>query len=287
VLAWVAAAVVVLAWRVVPSRSGPRARCGFDVGGTAAAVAGLVLLVVGAGAVEEPGSVPVPPVGMLLAGAVLLAVFVLTQRFGRDPLLGWPALTTRSFLVPNGVAFVNTATTSASGTLVALVAQDLLELGPRATGLVLMPFSILVVLGSSTGRFWLRRPRRTGMAAGLAVVAVAIAALAAATAARSTALLAVAVGVAGLGLSWAAVTSTDAATAALPPDRQATAAGAVNTAAQVGTALGVAVLLTVASVGAGDTSSARGYVVAFLAAAALAAATAGALLVGRPAEPAG
>jgi MFS family permease len=89
--------------------------------------------------------------------------------------------------------------------------------------------------------------------------------------------MAAAAAVAGLGLSWASVTSTDAATAALPAERQGTAAGAVSTAAQVGTALGVAALVGVAGV-VGD--GARGYAVAFTVAAVLAAAAAGAVGLG-------
>jgi len=87
----------------------------------AGAVTGLVLLVVGAGLVENPDLVPVPAVLVLAAGAMLLGGFVLTQRYGRDPLLDWSALTHRRFLRANGVAFINTATTSASGPLVAFV----------------------------------------------------------------------------------------------------------------------------------------------------------------------
>lgn len=271
----VAAVVVLVAVRqVVPGSTRARgARRGIDVTGTVAAVSGLVLLVVGAGMVEEPGLVPAAAV--LALGAVLLGVFVLAQRVGRDPLLGWSTLTNRDFLLANGVAFTNTATTSASGTLVALMAQDVLGLSPLSTGLVLLPFSVMVVVGSSAGGFWLQRPLRKGMAAGLAVVAVAMGGLAAATATRSVWLLVVAVALAGLGLSWAAVTSTQAATAALSAAQQGTAAGAVNTAAQIGTALGVATLLTVASaVDGATTSSGRGLSVAFLGAAGLAAAVA-------------
>ena len=158
------------------------------------------------------------------------------------------------------------------------------DLGPLVTGLVLLPFSVLVVLGSLAGGFWLRRPEHVGMSAGLAVVTVAMAGMALAVAVRSLPVLVAAVAVAGLGLSWAAVTSTDAATAALPPERQGAAAAAVNTAAQIGTALGVAGLVTVASVAGGSGTGgggARGYVVAFLVAAGLAGAVSLALVVPR------
>lgn len=207
---------------------------------------------------------------MVLAGCLLLAAFLGFERRGSNPLIAWSELTDRPFMTANGAAFVNTATT-ASGTVVALVAARILHLDARQTGLVLLPFSLAVIAGSSTGGWWLRRRPAAGMAAGLGVVAVAMLALAAATAAGSVAAVAGAVGVAGLGLSWAAVTSTSAATLALPPDRQGVASGAVNTAAQIGTALGVAVLLSLAAFVGVDGQS-TGYIAAFLAAAALAGA---------------
>jgi hypothetical protein len=51
----------------------------------------------------------------------------------------------------------------------------------------------------------------------------------------------------GLGLGVASVASTAKGTAAVPAARQGLASGVLNTAAQVGTALGLAVLVTLAS----------------------------------------
>ena len=272
--------VLAVLWWCVPAQAPAATGRRLDVLGSVTATTGLVLLVWGAGLVEDRGGVPVPPALVVLAGVVLLGLFLLVERRGRAPLIAWSELTNRAFMTANGAAFVNTATTSASGTLVALVAQRTLQLDPRTTGLVLLPFSLAVVLGSTTGGWWLRRRLSTGMAAGLGVVALGMLALAAATAATSALALAGAVALAGLGLSWAAVTSTSAATLALPAHRQGVASGAVNTAAQIGTALGVAVLLAVASAVGVDQTSA-GYLVAFVLAAALAAGYALLLLVRR------
>lgn len=230
-----------------------------------------MLLVWGAGLMADPAHAPLPPALVVVARCLLLVAFLLIERRGHAPLIAWSELTDGSFMTANGTAFVNTATTSASGTVVALVAARTLHLDARATGLVLLPFSLAVVVGSSTGGWWLRRRPTVGMASGLAVVATAMLCLAAATAAQSVPALAASVALAGLGLSWAAVTSTSAATLALPPERQGVASGAVNTAAQVGTAVGVAVLLALAAA-VGVEEQATGYIAAFLAAAALAGA---------------
>ena len=273
-LASVAAAVLVVMWWLVPVQpSPPTTGRGLDLPGSLSATAGLVLLVLGAGLVGSADPLA-PPVLVIGAGLALLGVFVVLQRRGRAPLIAWTELTNAPFMTANGTAFVNTATTSACGTLVALVAQRILGLDARATGLALLPFSLMVIVGSTTGAWWLRRRAELGVAAGLAVAAAAMLALAAATAAASVAGLAAAAALAGLGLSWAALTSTHAATTALPEHRREVAAGAVNTAAQIGTALGVAVLLALATLVDADGARGQGagYVAAFLAAAALAAA---------------
>lgn len=245
-LAVVTVLVLIAMWWVVPSTPARQRPEGLDLTGSACVTSGLVLLVWGAGLVDRPSDAPVHPAVPVLLGCALLILFVVVEKRGRAPLVAWTELSNARFMRANGAAFVNTATTSASGTLVALVAQRVLELDARQTGLMLLPFSMMVVLGSLTGSWWLRRPLDHGMAAGLGVVALAMTALAVATTTRSVTGLVVAVALAGLGLSWAAVTSTSAATLALPERRQGVASGAVNTAAQIGTALGVAVLLAVA-----------------------------------------
>lgn len=267
----VAGVVLVALWWVVPATPPAHRTRGLDLAGSVSATGGLMLLVWGAGLVEHPADAPVHhPIVPIVVGVALLVLFLIVEKRGRAPLIAWAELTNGRFLTANGAAFVNIATTSASGTLVALVAQRVLNLDAAQTGLVLLPFSVLVVIGSTTGSWWLRRRPAYGMAAGLGVVAVAMIALAVATAARSVLGLAVAVAVAGLGLSWAALTSTSAATVALPDHRQGVASGAVNTAAQIGTALGVAVLLSVAGA-VGVQGASTGYTVAFLVAGIVAA----------------
>lgn len=266
-LAPLAGAVLAAVWWLVPAQPPVTGGRDLDVLGSLTITSGLVLLVAGAGLIEGAGLPAVVPVAVMGLGGVLLAGFVVVERRGRAPLIAWGELTNRAFMTANGTAFVTTATTGAAGTVVTLVAQRTLGLDARTTGLVLLPFSVAVVAGSATGSWWLRRRPAVGMAAGLATVSLAMVGCAVATAASSVPALAAAVGVAGLGLSWAAVTSTSAATLALPPERQGVAAGAVNTAAQIGTALGVATLLAVATVVGGD----AGHVAAFLTAAGLAA----------------
>lgn len=227
------------------SPAGPRRR--LDLAGAVIATGGLMLLVWGAARAESAGPAALATWGPAIGGLVLLGAFFLVERRVPDPLLPPGVFRDRALAVPNLVAFVNTATTSASGTLVALVAQQSLGLSARATGVVLLPFSLAVIGGSVLGSRLLTRGARTGMAAGLGLVAAGTVVLAAASAAGAPLALVAGVALSGLGLGWAAVASTAAATAALPAHQQGLASGLVNTAAQLGTAIGVAVLLTIAA----------------------------------------
>jgi len=264
-----AALVLILMWPLIPPAPRVGRDTGLDVPGAFTATTGLVLLVWGAGLFEDPANGPVPPAVVIIVGVVLLVVFVVIERRSRNPLISWAELTNRTFMQAKGTAFINTATTSASGTLVALVAQRQLGLDAWTTGLVLVPFSVLVVIGSTTGTFWLTRRATAGMATGLALVSLAMLGLAGATSASSAIGLAIAVGVAGLGLSWAALTSTSSAMQSAAPTRQGTASGTVNTAAQIGTAIGVATLLSVASISGGGNER-IGLSIAFITAAVIA-----------------
>jgi MFS family permease len=110
--------------------------------------------------------------------------------------------------------------------------------------LTLLPLSLSVVLGAALAAALLRRrPPRQAIALGLATIAVGDAALLAVGAGMWV--LVAAPAVAGLGLGVAAVGATTLGTD-VGASAQGAAVGAVNTAAQLGTAIGVAVLLLVA-----------------------------------------
>ena len=106
---------------------------------------------------------------------------------------------------------------------------------------MLLPFSVAVVVGSALAAPALARwaPQRL-VSAGLAVIAVCDAALIPA-ASRTWALpLCVAAGGAGIGLSSVAATRLGTS---VPVAVRGTASGIINTAAQLGTAVGIAALL--------------------------------------------
>jgi MFS family permease len=187
------------------------------------------------------------PAGLAVAGlaAPLTAAFLIADRRAAAPLL--PAAVLRIPPLRRGTtgAFLNTAATSSAMTLVTLYLQDTRHDSPLAAAITLVPFSLAVVAGSAVATpLLLRIGPRPAMAAGLAVIAVADAALAAAAAHGWVVPASVAAAGAGLGLS--SVASTALGTT-VPARLRGTASGIINTAAQLGTAIGIAVILLIAA----------------------------------------
>ena len=113
------------------------------------------------------------------------------------------------------------------------------------------------------------------MAAGLGTIAVGIVVCCRIDARGGLLVLGIGVALSGLGIGISAVASTNLAVSSVPSERQGTASGLVNTATQLGTAVGVALLVTLAEqAGARESAEAAtavaGYRTAFLAAAAMA-----------------
>jgi MFS family permease len=264
----------------------PRAATGrLDLAGAAVLITSIMAIVCGASLLEHPGG---RFLGMLaLITAVLVAVLVVVERHAREPLLPAAAVRHPRLRVAVCAAALNTATTSSAMTLATLYLQDARGASPTAAGLLLVPCSLSVVAGSGVAAPLLRRRQaRSAIALGLASIAAGVAILVAASAA--TWLLPVGVGVAGAGLGVSSVAANALGTK-VPEGLRGTASGALNTAAQLGTALGVSILLLVAAAsedsGLPLAGRSLGWACAAIAAATAAIVVAGAALAENRAAP--
>lgn len=182
-------------------------------------------------------------------------------------------------------------TTSGAGYLDMLYLQGTLDLSATATGLIMLPFSLPVVAGPALSAVLLPRlPRPALPAAGLTTVAVAMFIATHITTVSGAVLILVSGALAGFGLGLASVAATTVGTRALPADDQGLASGVLNTSAQLGTALGIAVLASTAAARAdalpalpGHAALVAGYRLGYLVAAgaALLAVLPAVLLLGR------
>ncbi|MFZ0089362.1 MAG: MFS transporter, partial [Solirubrobacteraceae bacterium] len=237
-----AAVLILTVLRTVPSAPRtPRVR--LDVLGAGLFTAAVMGLVLGASLLEQRASRAGGAV-LVGAGALLLAIFARAQRIVPEPLLPAAAARSPRLRAGAGGAFLNTATTSSVVTLATLYLQHARGVGPAAAGLRLVPFSICVVLGSTVaGRLLAQRDPCVGLTAGLGAIAIGDAGLLAVPLADG--LLSVCVAIAGLGIGLSSVAATALGTN-VPGELQGAAAGILNSAAQVGTALGVSAAVLIA-----------------------------------------
>jgi MFS family permease len=278
-------AVLLVAVRRTAPRVPRRAEGGLDLAGAAALTAAVAAVVTGASLLEHGAH---RPAGALLVAAGLAAAALLpaVERRAADPLLPGAAVRHPGLRAGALASAANTAATSSAVTLATLHLQEDEGFSAAAAGLALVPFSLSVVAGAALAARVLRRtPARTAAAAGLAVIAAGDLVLLASGAGVWAVPAGVAVSGLGIGLSSVAATALGTA---VPPALQGTAAGVLNTAAQLGTALGVAVVLLVVAATAGTGLPLAGTPLGWVTAAASAAVAAALLLrPGRVAAAAG
>ncbi|MGY2067773.1 MFS transporter [Blastococcus sp. SYSU DS0619] len=257
---------------LVPRDARPADRTPLNAAGSVLLTAAVMLLVVGTTLLGEDGS-RLP--GALAAGAAVVVggAFAAVDRRTAAPLLPVPLLRRPQVLRGTTGSFVNTATTSGVATLITLYLQSTLGRTPLEAAATLLPLSVSVIAGSAVAaRLIVRRPREGVTAAGLALIGVGIAVPLISPAAPV--LVGAGMALAGVGLGLVAVATTSLGTD-VPEARRATSSGVINTSAQLGTAIGTALVLLVAAATTGVPSATTGTpVVAWAATAVLALLTA-------------
>jgi MFS family permease len=206
--------------------------------------AGVMGLVLGATLLGEPGR-GLLGILAIVTGVVVLMGFLSLERRSRDPLVPVAARAASGLRWGAFGAFANTAATSSSFTVATVYLQDALGLDPLRTAGLLVSLSVMVVIGSIRAPGLLcAHGRRSTLATGLAVITTGNLLLAAWPQAI---VIGVAAATCGLGLGVASVAATEWATS-VSDAIKTTAGGIINTTAQLGTALGTAVIVFAATV---------------------------------------
>lgn len=208
----------------------------------------IMLVVIGTSFLGEP---PHRNVALLVLGTSVLALglFVAADHRSPTPLLPRAVLRLSRVLRGTAGAFVNTATTSGAATLLTFYLQGTLGRSPLAAAATLLPMSVAVIAGSApAARLIVRHSRERVAAVGLGLIGVGIAMLLLSP--SSAVLVGVSVAIAGFGLGLSSVATTSMVTDVAEKQR-ATASGMVNTGAQLGTAIGTAAVLLVATAATG------------------------------------
>lgn len=224
-------------------------RAGADVLGAALVTAGLMLGIYTVVEVEQYGWLSAHTLGLGALSLVLLAGFTIRQAKARTPLVPLRIFLNRTVVGANLVQMLMVAALFSFQILVALYLQNVLGYGAAETGLAMLPAAVVIgaiSLGASAplnSRFGERNVLLTGLA--LLVAALGLLTRLPVQADYVTDLLPVMLLAAGFGLALPALTALGMSGA----DEQdaGLASGLFNTTQQIGMALGVAVLSTLAA----------------------------------------
>jgi EmrB/QacA subfamily drug resistance transporter len=242
--------LVPAALRILPGDSRSRGREHVDVVGAVTGTGGLMLLVYAVTQVTVRGWTSLVVLLSLGLAGVLLAAFVVRQRTAAEPLVPPALFTVRRFSTANAVLFTMTVAGFSFQFLSALALQDQMGLSPLRTGLAYLPVTLSIAVASLvlSDRLARRIGQERVLVWGLVLFVAGLLLLAAlppepaflTDAAPAFVLMGT-----GFGLAMPQVTSIAMANAA--PEHAGAASGVVNTTQQVGGALGLGVVSSVAA----------------------------------------
>ena len=225
---------------------------GLDLPGAVSVTAGLLLLVYALSGAESAGFASPRTLGGLALALILLAAFLLAESRARNPLVPLGIFRSRALAGANLGAFVVIGAYGAVFLILSLHMQQVLGLSALTTGLAFLPMAIAGAAASSFvgPRLVTRFGARSVLVAALIAMATGFALFARVPADGATfagdLLLAMLVLAVGEGVAFTAFFV--GAVEGVRDEDQGVASGLINTSLQVGAALGIAVLLTVAAV---------------------------------------
>ena len=245
----VALFVLALTPRLIPeSRSESQTRH-FDIAGGVTVTAGLSLLVY---AIVDAGSAgwgSTQTVGLLAAAIALLAIFTAIELRSDAPLVPFSIFRKRTLTGANAVGLMVGGSLFAMFFFVTLYMQQVLGYSPIKAGLSYLPLSLAIIASAGVASQLVTKVGfKPVLAVGLALVAAGLLWFSQISVGGSftTDILGPSL-LAAVGLGFAFVTTTIAAVSGIEDREQGLASGLINTAQQIGGALGLAVLATIAT----------------------------------------
>lgn len=236
---------LVFSLRLLPETYGARER--LDFVGVCLVTAGVVALVWALSRANDVGWSSVEVVGTLIAGAVLLVAFVAWEGRVREPMVPLRLFAARDFAFGNLTSFLMNGATFAAGYMV----TEEFQLGrldsPVGAGLRLLPFfATPMIVSPIAGALSDRVGRRPIMLAGLTLQAVGYIWVASrGSLSTSWIEIALALLVAGIGISMALPTVPTAVLSAVEPHQMGKASGVNYMATRFGAVFAIAIATTV------------------------------------------
>ena len=243
------AAIALAPFLLRESRADHLAHRHFDLAGAASVTSGLMLLVYGLTRATSDGWSSPVTLGLLAGAAALIAAFVAIESRSRSPLLPLRIFRLRALSAANATMLIVGAVTFSEFFVLTLYVQDVLHYSAVQSGVAFSAFALSVVVTSNLAQAVIGRVGiRPTLTAGLALATISVALL--------TQLPvdghyfwdlfpAFVLGGAGLGFSFVPITI--ASLAGVERADAGVASGLVNTSRQIGGAIGLAAISTIAA----------------------------------------
>ncbi|MBI3216340.1 MAG: MFS transporter [Mycobacterium sp.] len=241
-----AAALLIGALSIVESRSGGSHR--MDIPGITALSGGLFLVVFGLIKAQDWGWLAASTLGVILAGLLAIAAFVLIELRSAQPLLPMHLFTNRSLSIGTAVVVINFFALFGTLFFMTLFLQNVQGMSPVEAGVRTLPLSgALMITAPLSGVITQRFGPRPAMAGGLAAVAAALVLLSDLGADSGYGALWPAFVLLGAGIGLVLTASSDAIVGNAPMDAAGVAGGLQSTAVQLGGVLGTTILGSIMS----------------------------------------
>jgi EmrB/QacA subfamily drug resistance transporter len=242
-------AIIVAALRLVPNSRVEGGNRHFDLAGAVSVTAGLLVLVYAIVKAEDWGWGSGSTLGLAAVAIALLGAFIWIEGRSPFPLMRLSLFRLRSLAAANGVFLIVAGGLFGMFFFASLYLQNILGYSALETGFAFLPVTVGIMMGAVTSQQLVQRVGvRPVMLAGLTVAAIGLTILGLSTRVDGSYL-----GVLGglfpmaVGMGATFVSLTLVATTNVDEDDAGLASGIFNTSQQVGGALGLAILSTLAN----------------------------------------
>ena len=250
---WVNVPVALVAAALAPyliaeSRSESATRH-FDTAGAVSVTAGLSVLVYAVVDATDAGWISGQTLGLLAFAAALLAAFVAIERRSDAPLVPFRIFRLRTLTGANAVGLLVGGSLFSMFFFITLYMQQVLGYSPIKAGLSYLPLAVMIIVASGiASQLVTRIGFKPVLATGMAFIAAALLwfSQVSVDGSYATDILGPSL-LAATGLGFAFVTTTIAAVSGVRDEESGLASGLINTSQQIGGALGLAVLATIAN----------------------------------------
>ncbi|MEW2401042.1 MFS transporter [Streptomyces sp. NPDC046862] len=235
------------------AKDAPRERGrSFDLTGALTATVGFTALVFGVVQGPEAGWGSAETLTALLGGALFIGLFLIVESRTAHPLMPLSLFRNRSLVAAMGVTFVFMGTFGAQYYFFTVYLQNVLHYSALTTGLAFLPSALVGMVGTKLSEKLLGKVGpRTTIITGLLVGAAGMAVLALGMSPNGgypTLLPGVILLSLGQGIAWTAMFV--AATSGVDARHQGIASAMASTTQQIGSAVGLAILVAIANSGA-------------------------------------